>query len=300
MRVTEELAARHRRTVETASAGMFELLTGLVSAEEGARGQLAAELHDTVAQSLAAARTLLESGQLERALAYLEDAEDQTRATMSRTRPPALRDGDLAAAVSGLCAELNQRYALEVTLSWPAEARPLPIATAVTAYRFIQESLLNVVKHADMDVAQVALAFEGEHLVVAVRDEGAGFNPAAVRSERGRHVGLGLLRERIRLVGGTLEVTSSPGHGTTLTMSLPAAGGRPAGLSEAGLAASGDQAPGDQTPGDQRSAETPATNGGRPAMAAMVATNASRWGARSSEPAEAPELEPAEATSELG
>src|SRR3954462_12684941 len=56
VRMADDVAERHRRAAETASAGMFELLSGLVAAEEGARGQLSAELHDTVAQSLMAAR----------------------------------------------------------------------------------------------------------------------------------------------------------------------------------------------------------------------------------------------------
>src|SRR5438270_13197196 len=59
VRMADDVAERHRRAAETASAGMFELLSGLVAAEEGARGQLAAELHDTVAQSLMAARSRL-------------------------------------------------------------------------------------------------------------------------------------------------------------------------------------------------------------------------------------------------
>ncbi|MDT7546693.1 MAG: hypothetical protein QOE99_2803, partial [Actinomycetota bacterium] len=59
-----------------------------------------------------------------------------------------------------------------------------------------------------------------------VRDEGPGFDPAKVRPDRGRHVGLGLLRERARLSGGGLEVASALGEGTTLTLRLP----RPASL----------------------------------------------------------------------
>src|SRR5438270_5564400 len=59
VRMADDVAERHRRAAETASAGMFELLSGLVAAEEGARGQLSAELHDTVAQSLMAARSRL-------------------------------------------------------------------------------------------------------------------------------------------------------------------------------------------------------------------------------------------------
>lgn len=226
VRMADQLGERHRREAETAGAGVFELLSGLVAAEEGARGQLAAELHDTVAQSLMIARGLLAAGpaspqDLIKLTDYVEDAEEQVRAVMARTRPPALRDGDLASAVGGLRLDMGARYGLHVAVEWPESPYPLPLASAVTVYRFFQEALLNVVKHADVDDAVVSLVVEEEVVVATVHDEGPGFDPDAVRPDRGRHVGLGLLRERARLSGGSLEVVSARGAGTTLTLRLP-------------------------------------------------------------------------------
>jgi len=226
VRVADELGERHRRDAETAGAGVFELLSGLVAAEEGARGQLAAELHDTVAQSLMIARSLLAAGptnaaDITKLSDYVEDAEEQVRAVMARTRPPALRDGDLASAVGALRLDMNARYGLHVAVEWPESAYPLPMASAVTVYRFFQEALLNVVKHADVDDAVVSLQVGEEVVVAMVRDEGPGFEPQNVKPDRGRHVGLGLLRERARLSGGSLEVASQRGQGTTLTLRLP-------------------------------------------------------------------------------
>jgi two-component system, NarL family, sensor histidine kinase UhpB len=223
VRMADEVAERHRRSAETASAGMFELLSGLVAAEEGARGQLSAELHDTVAQSLMAARSLLSDvdPHVEQATDLVAEAEDQVRAVMARTRPPALRDGDLARAVTGLRDDLANRYGLVVDVVWPGQAYPLPLVTAVTVYRFFQEALLNVVKHADVDFASAQLRVDEEWVVATVTDDGPGFDPDEVQSDKGRHVGLGLLRERARLVGGALEVTSWPETGTTLTLRLP-------------------------------------------------------------------------------
>ncbi|MFN2538698.1 MAG: sensor histidine kinase [Mycobacteriales bacterium] len=222
VRVADELGERHRREAETAGAGVFELLSGLVAAEEGARGQLAAELHDTVAQSLMIARSMLAGdADIAKISDYVEDAEEQVRAVMARTRPPALRDGDLASAVGGLRLDMNSRYGLEVKVEWPESPYPLPLASAVTVYRFFQEALLNVVKHADVDDAVVSLQVLEDAVIAQVRDTGPGFDPAAVRPDRGRHVGLGLLRERARLSGGALEVDSRRGEGTTLTLRLP-------------------------------------------------------------------------------
>jgi signal transduction histidine kinase len=207
---------------------MFELLSGLVAAEEATRGQLSAELHDTVAQSLMAARSLLADPgfvvlekEQEKLRAYVEDAEEQVRAVMARARPPELREGDLASAVGALRRDMAARYLLDVRLTWPAEPHPLPLVSALTVYRFFQEALLNVVKHAEVDTAEAALMVVGDQLVATVHDAGTGFDPETVQSDGGRHVGLGLLRERARLAGGALDLDARPGAGTTLSLRLP-------------------------------------------------------------------------------
>lgn len=176
---------------------MFELLSGLVGAEETARGQLSAELHDTAAQSLMLAPSHLAAATRERrgldwrelaAVADLVDeAEEQVRAVMAHTRPPALRTGDLATAVAELRDDLCARYALDVRFAWPTSPHPLPLVTAVTVYRFFQEALLNVVKHADADMATARLDVTDDEVTAAVTDEGSGFDPATVRPDRGRH-----------------------------------------------------------------------------------------------------------------
>jgi signal transduction histidine kinase len=229
VRVADDVARRYRSLADTTSAGMSELLSGLVAAEESARGQLAAELHDTVAQTLQLARSRLcnprdasdDDIDLAELSELVADAEDQLRGVMARTRPPALRDGDLAVAVLGLRDDLYTRYGLVVGVDWPAVPHALPLVTAVTVYRFFQEALLNVIKHADVDQATLALEVGEREILARVSDEGPGFDPSAVRPERGRHVGLGLLRERARLAGGGLEVESVSGVGTTLSLTLP-------------------------------------------------------------------------------
>jgi signal transduction histidine kinase len=171
------------------------------------------------------ARVLLDDrrnpGSVGRAVEMVAEAEEQVRALMARTRPPALHDGDLARAVVALRDDLANRYGLEVSVRWPDTPYPLPLISAVTVYRFFQEGLLNVVKHADVDAARVELIVDDEWVTAIVADQGPGFVLDEVTSEGGRHVGLGLLRERARLVGGAVEVTSWRGAGTTLALRLP-------------------------------------------------------------------------------
>lgn len=224
--MAEDISVSARNSADTASVGMFELLSGLVAAEEATRGQLSADLHDSVAQTLITARQILanpegQQGAWERVRGLVEEAEEEIRGTMARTKPPELEDGDLATAVSGLRAELNARYLLDVKLGWPAEEHPLPVVTAITIYRFFQEGLLNVVKHADVDDAEASLEVRDGVVYATVHDDGPGFVPGEVQSTAGRHVGLHLLRDRIRLAGGQLVITSSADTGTTLRLELP-------------------------------------------------------------------------------
>jgi signal transduction histidine kinase len=226
-RVADEVAERHRRSAANASAGMFELLSGLVAAEEGARGQLSAELHDTAAQSLALARAELcvgDSEAIRRATDYVEDAEEQVRAVMARTRPPALRDGDLATAIDNMRRELDQRYALQVDVRWPDEAHPLPLVSAITIYGSSRRacSTSSSTPTSTGRSRPSTSTTSGSPRQWPTR--GRGSTPAAVKSEKGRHVGLGLLRERARLAGGSVDVASMPSAGTTLRLRLPRTG----------------------------------------------------------------------------
>lgn len=197
------------------------LLAELVGAEERTRSYLAAELHDTVAQTLSQALAELRRGQQDVAAETVEEAEIELRDVLARLRPPELEDGDLAQAVADLCRDLDQRYGVVVAVRWPQESVSLPGPVATTVYRFAQEMLLNAAVHADGADVRLDVVVDGASLEATVSDGGAGFDPSAVHSVVGRHVGLELARERARLAGGSFEVDSRPGHGTRVQLRLP-------------------------------------------------------------------------------
>ena len=226
--VLEGLVDASRASASSATQASTALFGELVRAEEGTRAHLAAELHDTVAQTLSQALAQLRSDAAYKDSAGVEtvqEAEEQLRRVMARVRPPELADGDLARAVGDLCADLEHRYAVAVRVSWPDESVPMPGALATTLYRFLQEMLLNAVTHADgVDVRLTVLVRRQgglAELEATVADGGPGFRLESVRSSQGRHVGLRLARERARLAGGSLEVDSAPGRGTTVRLRLP-------------------------------------------------------------------------------
>lgn len=233
VQVADALAAQERLRSAHTGAGTAALLGGLLAAEEGTRGQLAAELHDTVAQSLLLARSRLAdlatgalASELEPIAELVAEAEEQLRGVIARTRP-ALHEADLGSAVGMLCDDFANRYGLQVAVRWPAEPVPLPMTVAVPTYRFFAEALLNVVKHAEGDRAEAALDVRQGWLFAEVSDSGQGFVPELVCPRAGRQVGLDLLAARLRLGGGTLDVRSAPGRGTTVRLRLPIDPGAP-------------------------------------------------------------------------
>lgn len=199
------------------------LLAELVSAEELTRAFIAAELHDTVAQTLSQALQQLRSGDVAPGIDSVCEAEAELRNVLSRLRPPELVDGNLAQAVGDLCRDLEHRYGLVVAVQWPRESVALAGPMGTTAYRFLQETLLNAAVHADGVDVRLDVVVEGDMLIASVTDGGVGFEPEHVSSVAGRHVGLQLVRERARLAGGAVHIRSAPGAGTTVQLHLPLA-----------------------------------------------------------------------------
>lgn len=234
LRVAEAVAAMERVHTDIAVTGSFDLFAGLASVEEATRGQLAADLHDGVAQSLALARAVLsdaitatpepDPGYAElvtRAAELLDDGEHQLRAVLARTRPPMLAEADLLAAVTTLTRDMAYRYGARIAVDWPTTPHRVPMAIAVTVYRFFQEALVNAAKHADGDDARLSLSIDDGTLIASVCDDGPGFAPSqVVVAEHGRQIGLAQLRERARLAGGRLSVQSTPGAGTRISLVL--------------------------------------------------------------------------------
>jgi NarL family two-component system sensor histidine kinase YdfH len=223
-----ELESAHRELADYAAR--VEDLTLL-----NERQRLARELHDTLAQGLAGLILQLEAvdkqlarGRPERAQTIGQQAMARARQTLAEARRAIddLRTGDSA---SGSLAELVRDEVARFTAATgiPCELEltsPFSISDPLRdhAFRAIAEGLTNVARHARARQAWVRLAEVNGRLEIVIRDDGAGFDPAEANRPAG-HYGLIGLRERARLVGGSLEVASASGQGTTLTFQLPIA-----------------------------------------------------------------------------
>lgn len=231
-----ENARLHRRLTEREHA-REQFAERLIAAQEQERSRLAGEIHDGISQRIvglsyhltAAARAVgrddtFVSEQITAARRLAADALDETRDAIAGLRPSVLDDLGLAAGIESLVRSLAD---IEVELQVEECALPDHVETAI--YRIAQEAIQNVAKHAEAAHLEVRLSV-GEHgtgALLVVADDGLGFDPAARREglvpdTTGRIAyGLTGMRERADLVGARLQVTSRPGGGTTITVTVP-------------------------------------------------------------------------------
>jgi signal transduction histidine kinase len=223
------LLAEHAAIALT-NARLYERSRELTIADERAR--IAHELHDAVAQKLfslrltaQAAATLLDRDparartELREVARLAAEAADELRAAVIELRPAALDEDGLIATLRAQTQVLDRAHPARVTFDCQ-DARALPAAQEEALLRVAQEALHNALRHAAPAAVTVTLARCGVGAVLRVVDDGAGFDPEAVRTA-GRHLGLVSMRDRAAAVGGRLTVTSAPGGGTTIEMEVP-------------------------------------------------------------------------------
>jgi signal transduction histidine kinase len=213
----------------------------LIQAQESERRHIARELHDVIGQAMAVTQVNLEvlrqafpdrSAQLliEDTLSMLEEALHQVRGLALDLRPRILDDVGLAAAVRGLVDRLTARTAIAVDYRIePLETLPAEVQTA--CFRIVQEAVANAVRHAKAGHLWIELRTTEAMLQLVVRDDGAGFDVSGSmeRARRGQSLGLVGMKERARLLGGRVEITSRPSLGTEVRAWLPLDGHKTAG-----------------------------------------------------------------------
>ena len=208
-------------------AQLYARARELGMAEE--RNRLAREVHDTLAQGLTAISLQLEAAERllpssSEATRLVGEARSLARRSLAEARravwglaPSPLDGRSLAEALADEVAGFGRRTGLETAFAARGEVPTLPGELAAAILRVVQEALHNVEKHAQARRVRVELehrvAGERGHLSFLVADDGAGFDPAHPRPDGGGGFGLTSMQERMRLVGGRLEVESAPGWG---------------------------------------------------------------------------------------
>lgn len=207
------------------------VLKRLLEIQERERQLVSYEIHDGLAQYLAGALMHLQAYEhaqpsgavrqdFEQGMRLLAVAATESRRLISGLRPPALDELGIVAAIDSLVAEARIDIP-QVTFTHDLPDDRLPPQFETILFRIVQEALTNARKYAAAASATVELKLTDDHVRVCVRDDGRGFDPAAVPDDR---FGLEGIRQRCRLMGGEPRIETAPGAGTTIEAILPIAG----------------------------------------------------------------------------
>lgn len=221
--------------VQQKEARLRDVTSRAMALQEDERRAISRELHDSAGQALTAIRIHLQLlaakvaadpatlALVERTTVMTDETIEEIRRAVRQLGPAILDEIGLAAALGRACDDFADRSRVTLDRSLDVGGAELSAAVESACYRIAQEALTNVTRHAGARRVEVRLAVSGAHLVLTVRDDGRGVSPVARADGRGL-VGM---RERAELLGGTLEVTSAPGAGTTVRAVVPL-GERPA------------------------------------------------------------------------
>jgi PAS domain S-box-containing protein len=228
-------ARRAARALRESERMRREVVASMLQAEEVERSRIATELHDDTVQVMIASLMAMDrvalvaqragTPQLESAVsvarATLEEATDRTRRLMFELRPAVLTRDGLVAAVRVLAQQVARETGASAHVRGALGRYDHALEELV--YRSVQEALANVRKHARADAITVTLGERGDSIRAEVCDDGLGFDvvDARTRSSAALHLGLDVLHERVRAVGGTASITSAPGQGTCVRFAVP-------------------------------------------------------------------------------
>lgn len=228
--VTEHLQAE--AIIQEREKELQILMGRLIQNQEDERRRVARELHDDLSQRLAVlaieARKMEEAVQdgpdpIRSLLINIRDKTIQIAADVQnisrRLHPSILEDLGLSKAVDAECRQFAAREGIEMNTTIHVLPKELPKDTALSIYRTVQESLINIAKHACAQHVTVSLSLNEAGLHLLVEDDGIGFDAIEPRDRAG--LGLSSIRERVRFVHGTYRIRSEPGNGTTIKVTVP-------------------------------------------------------------------------------
>lgn len=234
----EALAAALEARVEERTRELGMLAGALSLAEDRERQAVAADLHDDLAQLLSLVKLKLVgltrlpdpasvmSG-IDEIAALIDTADVRVRSLATQLGNPVLHQLGLVAALGALSDEMRHDYRLEVQLHDDGAAKDLAAPVGIIVYRAVRELLINVAKHAGTLQSRVRCEVDchtqGSTLVVVVSDDGRGFEPRdlELRGTAGNGLGLPMIRERLRFIGGSFDIVSRPSAGVEATLMVP-------------------------------------------------------------------------------
>lgn len=148
----------------------------------------------------------------------LHTALQELRNIASGLAIPGIADLSLGETVHRAVRDFERTHGVTPEVQLEGELDAAPLAVRITLYRVLQESLTNNWRHARATPARVSVRVRASRVFAEISDTGPGFDPAAITPQ---HLGLALMRERVRLLGGVFAIDSAPGRGTVIRVDLP-------------------------------------------------------------------------------
>ena len=201
--------------------------------EERERAKIAEDLHDHVGQTLAMAKVKLQelgksganidAARLDEIDGLINQAISYSRSMIFEISPNALLELGFIEAIEWLVEHIHNKHGLDIKYSHCEQTGPMDGNTGIVLFKAVRELLMNIVKHARTDKAEVTVANDGDCVRATVSDKGCGFDPADLNaSGKGRiRFGLFNLQQRIINAGGAVEIDSSAGRGTRVSIAMP-------------------------------------------------------------------------------
>jgi signal transduction histidine kinase len=236
----EQRVAERTAEVQSQAEQLRALANQLSRTEMRERKRLADVLHDNIQQLLGAAciqtqqmshyeDPALVHGATKNVLDILREAIDACRSLAVNLSPPVLNEAGLKGGLNWLVPRMRERYRFTVRVRSEIEAEPATEEMRYVLFECVRELLFNVVKHAGVSEADVVLMrTRDDQIKIVVRDDGKGFDPDLLKKRRPEEATFGLfsIEQRLAHFGGCMEVRTTPGGGTQITLTAPA--GQPA------------------------------------------------------------------------
>lgn len=241
LQIFTDITKQYKMRVE-----LQQMKSRLASSREAEQRRLARGLHDDVIQQLialqmdlATQRRQAEQGNNDSFKTGTELAETfsrfetqvvatvrELRGVLRELRPAGLEEYGLVPALDGYLNQLSRQYSerqLHIQKQWPRESLNIPIDVATCLFRVAQEALRNVIRHTTAQNVNILLEQSSTHTIMVVRDDGEGFatKPHFSRLAHKGHLGLVGMLERVELVGGQLDIESTPGKGASILVRIP-------------------------------------------------------------------------------
>lgn len=235
----EDLVARRTEDLEKTNQHLRaqrrhlrRLAAELAQTEENTRKELAVSLHDAAAQTLALALMKAQytlqaaddpalRGHLEELIQLVKQAIGEVRTVIAELAPMLKPDSGLVQNLQTLGTQMATRYHYEVRVQADNPLPPMSLQACTAIYRSVRELLTNAGKYASASCVAVGCDYADDVVVLAIEDDGNGFDPGTLLGESSGGFGLFSIREHLAHLGGTMEIDSAPGQGARIMLKIP-------------------------------------------------------------------------------